>query len=415
MQQATQNRYYPWLIVIMNSCFLFYNYIIQVSPSVMTTELMQQFHINQTGLGNLAAVYFYSYLIVQLLLGPLYDKYSPRLLSSGALLLMSVSTYGFSQTNSLFGAYCFRLIMGAGAGFATISYLKLASLWFSKQQYGMVAGLLATAASLGAILGQAPLAYSIKQVGWHDTLYFVFLIGLSITVLFLILVKDKQKSDDSTNSAKSNEKLSFSLLLSLLKQKKVFLLALYSGLAWAPLAVIGGLWGNPFLQANYHLSTTQAASLTSFVFVGLAIGGPLSGILLKINSNKYLWMQLGLILSTLALCNLLFNPYYSILAISLSLFILGLGTGAFMLGFSLGTEWVSPALTATIIALINTGDAIFGAATEPFIGKLLDILVIKTHSTHYAYQYAMGILPLYLIIGMIILYVIQKNNKKLVY
>ena len=76
--KVTNTRNYPWLIVLMSSLFLFYKYIIQVSPSVMTNELMLQFKINATGLGSLASIYFYSYLLVQLFLSPLFVEKSKK-------------------------------------------------------------------------------------------------------------------------------------------------------------------------------------------------------------------------------------------------------------------------------------------------------------------------------------------------
>ncbi|GEM_PF-6425651 len=60
---ALFSTYYPWLIVLLCSTFAFYEFVLQVSPSVMTSDLMRVFHVNGAGLGNLAATYFYAYLI----------------------------------------------------------------------------------------------------------------------------------------------------------------------------------------------------------------------------------------------------------------------------------------------------------------------------------------------------------------
>ena len=58
------NSIYPWIVFLLGACFFFYKYFVQVSPSVMTTDLMRDFHLNGAGLGNLSACYFYSYLIM---------------------------------------------------------------------------------------------------------------------------------------------------------------------------------------------------------------------------------------------------------------------------------------------------------------------------------------------------------------
>ena len=89
-----------------------------------------------------------------------------------------------------------------------------------------------------------------------------------------------------------------------------------------------------------------------------------------------------------------------------------------MLGFSLGRDWVAPAVTASIIALINTGDAILGAITEPLVGKLLDIIGGAQTASHleafnyHTYQIAMSMLPIYLIMAMFVLFIIKRLDVK---
>ena len=112
---------YPWIIWTIAASFFFYKYLIQVSPSVMTGDLMQAFHVNGAGLGNLSAFYFYAYLVMQIPVGIMLDRYSPRLLTTAAILLCSVSTFIFSQTSVLWLACMSRAFMGVGAAFAAVS------------------------------------------------------------------------------------------------------------------------------------------------------------------------------------------------------------------------------------------------------------------------------------------------------
>ena len=60
----TAHRFYPWIVIVLAASFLFYKYILQVSPSIMTDDLMREFQIQGVGLGNLAASFFYSFFIV---------------------------------------------------------------------------------------------------------------------------------------------------------------------------------------------------------------------------------------------------------------------------------------------------------------------------------------------------------------
>lgn len=54
----TNHPFYPWLVIALAAAFLFYKYMLQVSPSIMTEDLMRVFQIQGTGLGNLTASFF---------------------------------------------------------------------------------------------------------------------------------------------------------------------------------------------------------------------------------------------------------------------------------------------------------------------------------------------------------------------
>src|SRR3954447_1835833 len=101
IQRLIQQRFYPWLVISLCALFLFYKYILQVSPSIMTDQLMREFKVDGVGLGNLAATYFYSYLVMQLFVGVLLDKFSPRLLTTFSLAVCAFGTYLFAITDHL--------------------------------------------------------------------------------------------------------------------------------------------------------------------------------------------------------------------------------------------------------------------------------------------------------------------------
>lgn len=69
---------------------------------------------------------------------------------------MAHELYVFSQGDTLWQAYVGLTCMGVSAAFFTVSYLKLASNWFSGNAFAYVTGWLDTAASLGGMMGQTP-------------------------------------------------------------------------------------------------------------------------------------------------------------------------------------------------------------------------------------------------------------------
>lgn len=410
-------RIYPWIAITVSALFLFYKYILQVSPSIMTNDLMRVFHVQGAGLGNLAANFFYSYMVTQLFVGVLLDKYSARYLSAIAITIAACGAYLFAKSDTLLMASISRMMMGVGAAFATVSYMKVAAMWFKPKQFAFVGGLLATAAMLGAIFGEAPLALVVDSEGWRQSLFLVSVLGFIIAILFVVVIRDKHTSEAFDQHGPSAG-ITMKDVWHVLSKKQNWILTFYSGLAFSPVAVFGGLWGNPFLQEAHHLSLSSTATLTSLIFAGLAIGGPILGFVSDVIRSRKKVMLFGTTLSFICMTVIIYFPEIPIWLLVLLLFLFGFGTGSFMLGFAVGKEINSVSLAATVIALINTGDAIFGAYTEPLIGKFLDMewTGITVHGAHYFrvydYQRAFLLLPLYLLVASILVFFIKETFKK---
>ncbi len=407
---------YPVLVLSLAAAFLFYKYILQVFPSIITEELMQQFHLTGTGLGSLAATFYYTYVFTQLVVGFLLDKYSIRWLTSFALLLSAVGILLFSQSQTLCMATLSRAFMGIGVAFATVSYMKLAAEWFPPRHYAFVSGLLATAAMAGAVFGQSPLAWLNQQLGWQNCLFNVGVAGLMLSFLYCAVVRDGPTLQQEQSKTST---LSLTAIMEVFKSKQNWLLTLYSGLAFAPVAVFGGLWGNPFLEQAYHLTKTEAASMVSLVFIGLGLGSPVLGLLSeRLNNRKWL-MILSTFASCIAMTLVLYCNSMSLTFLGPLLFLFGFGLGAFMLVFAIGKETNHLSLTATVIAMMNSSDALLDALTEPLIGALLDkswdgklMHGVHQFSLH-SYHIGLSVLPLYLITATLLLFGLNESNQSL--
>jgi len=392
--------YYPWIVWFVAAGFFFYKYLVQVSPSVMTGDLMHTFKVNGAGLGNLSAFYFYAYLCMQVPVGMMLDKYSPRLLTTAAILLCSVSTLIFSQTNTLEWACISRALMGAGAAFAAVSCFKLAAVWFAPKRFALVSGLFMTAAMLGAVGGQMPLSMLVQHTGWRSALGIVGLIGIVLGLIYFMVIRDKPLKTEGHTPPPHPPALNS--LVYILKNKQAWLLSFYSGLAFAPVSVFGGLWGVPFLETAHRLSPTQAALAASSIFIGFAIGAPLLGWLSDFMRRRKPILYLGTLLALGCLTAVLYSPPLPLSLIMILLGSFGFGASGFFTSFAMIRELFPLLLVATVLGIMNTFDSVCEALFEPLVGALLDATwsgatVDRIH--HFSLQsYHMaiiGITPLY--------------------
>src|SRR3989338_3230332 len=76
---------YSWIIIFTSASFLVYKYVLQMSPSVITHELMNAYSLSGTSLGVLASLYFYTYMVMQIPAGILLDQHSIKKLTCFAV------------------------------------------------------------------------------------------------------------------------------------------------------------------------------------------------------------------------------------------------------------------------------------------------------------------------------------------
>lgn len=401
------------LVISLCAAFLFYKYILQNFPSVMAPQLMESFHLQGLGLGVLSGVYFWTYLIIPLFVGIMLDHYGTRWVTTAAIICCALGVFTFAQAEQLNVAIWGRALIGVGVSFASITYFKLAAVWFEKKYYALLTSLLVAAGMVGAVCGQMPLAWLVEQIGWRASLTNLGWIGIALALLFLICVKDRPNSAPLTAKKSENRQIWQDILL-IVKNKQNWLLTAYSGLAFAPIVIFCGLWGNPFLQKAYHLDKLIAPSLISLVFVGLGIACPLFAVFAERVRNRCAFMFYSTLVSALCISLVIYAHPMPIWMLSFLLFMFGFSLGAFPIVFVIGKELNPLYLAGTATSLINASDAFLDAITEPAIGTLLDIFS-NAGTTHdfslFSYHVALAILPLYQIIGALMLRWVKDEHR----
>lgn len=417
MSKKILSKCYPWIVWTLAASFFYYKYLIQVSPGVMSSQLMRDFSLTGAGLGNLAACFFYGYLLMQIPVGILLDKWSPRKLTSIAACICALGVFLFANTYSLATASFSRFLIGLSAAFAAVSCFKLASLWFPPKRFAFVAGLSMTAAMLGAVGGEGPLSLLIMKFNWRHTLELIAIPGFILSFLMWIIIQDKKPAEPIDIDPSEIQIKFLPKLKMILKDKQTWLLSLYSGLAFAPVSVFGGLWGVSFIEKAYALKMPEAASAISLIFIGFAIGCPLAGWFSDHIKRRKSIMMIGTIVTFFSLLLILYLPISQSFLL-FYLFIFGIGASCFFLCFSTIRELHPLLFTATVLGFMNTFDSICEAITEPLVGKLLDLNWSGTYEngarsfTVSDYHLGLSVLLIYLGFSLLVLFFIEETYCK---
>ncbi len=408
----------PWVVWIVAASFYSYEFLIRVSPTVMVNDLMQRFAVNAEAIGALSAFYYYAYASLQIPVGALLDRYGIRQLLFFAALGVAVGSFLFASTNNFTVAELSRVLMGVGSAFSFVGCLKLAANWFPRRQFAFLVGLTNMLGMIGAMGAEAPLAYYFHRFGWHDTLLWMGIIGAVLALLIRLIIRDEPHFAGCLPSCSKAELQSHSLwegFFYIIRCPRNWLAALYGGLMVAPVSAFTELWSVPFFTQTHHFSKITAAGLSSLMFLGIAIGGPvhtfLSG---KLHRRKpILWI--GTLGALICLSLLLYTNVASLYLIELLLFLFGFFVSSMLLIFALNVECHADWANGVVIGFTNTFVMIGGTLFQPLVGFVLDRLWTGQTQDHVqvfsadAYRIALSLAVLSLVAALIVLKFIRET------
>lgn len=388
-----------FVICLLATLFLLYEFILQVSPSVITRELMQNLKLTEVGLGAMTAFYYYAYTPMQLPAGLLLDRFGPRKMLTLATLACAFGALCFGVASELWLAAIGRLMMGIGSAFAFIGTLVLVARWFPPHYFAISAGVVQLSASLGAIVGQVALSKLIHSWGWRDTILGLGLFGIGLTGLLAWVIRDSPVLLKGRSKSTISFKQEGKRLWTVLANRQTWWIGLYSLLVWAPITAFAALWGIPFLIKAYALNTVAASNACAMIWLGVGVGSPLLGWWSDAIARRILPLTLSALLGAFSLFLVLYYPL-SYFWLYVSLFILGLGSSGQALAFGLIKDNHQKSVVGAAIGFNNMAVVASGAVFQPLIGFLLawnwDGLLVSSSSGYSLdlYKQALVVLPL---------------------
>lgn len=390
-----------YLIWFLGAFFFFIDYIIRVSPSILTPTLMQFFHTNAFAIGGFSGFFYYAYIGMQIPVGILVDRFGPKRLLIGSTLICAFSTFLFAEMQHLYMGFFSRFLMGFGASFAFVGTLKLISVWFKAERFAFLAGLTQAMGMVGAMIGQGPMAAIYHSFGWQNSLFAMAVVFLFLALGMFLFIKESppQKTHTPPISIRSS-------LAAILKNKQNWLNCLYIGLLYAPSACFGEQWGASFLSRIQDISIEQAGRETGIMFIGLAIGCPILGWLSDRIGRRVIIMQICVVLCCLLLIAVIYG--HTTIPYTWLLFAYGFFNSGIVVSYALASEINPHNQTGIALGVTNMASVIIGAIMIPIVGLILDKLWtgILVHNipqfTIQEYQLAFAALPIGFILAFII-------------
>jgi sugar phosphate permease len=373
-------RWLTWSVWGVAAFFYLAGFYLRVSPAVMTTELMHDFEITARDLGNFSAVYFYTYVLMQIPTGVLVDSWGARRLLMIGAVLAATGTFIFGSTSNFAIASTGRALVGGATAVGWVVTLKLATHWFPSQKFAMLSGLGLFMGNMGALVAQVPLRLLVEHFGWRAVAIASGVCVLAIAALAAALVRNDPAEDGYESYAPpALQSRQHPSPLTLLKgfrhvfaYRNTWLIFLAQGGFVGSILAFTGLWGPSYLRVRFGLAPTTAAAVCSVMIVCWAVASPLCGYASdRIRCRKPIYL-IGAVVSATGWVVMFYAPGVPLAVFVAVAAVTSVACGAVILGFAYAKESVPVQFLGTISGAINVGNMIGPMLLQPAIGRILD-------------------------------------------
>ena len=366
-----------WQAAVAIVCLFFaYVFVQRVAPGVMVGDLMRDFDAGGAVLGNLSAFYFYSYAGLQVIVGAMMDR-------EGSWVARGVCEFGRDEDvvcivtgsaakwpDTLPLASAGRLLVGIGAAFSFVGALTVIHQSCPPERFSFLSGIVQAGGMAGALLGQAPLGLWVEASGWREPLFAAGLMAGLIGLGAWLVLRDPPRPPAGETPQGGGMFRGFGAVV---RNPQTWLAAAIGGCLTAPMLAFGGLWGVPFLQASYGFDRAGAAAFTGALFIGWAIGAPVTGWLSDRMGRRRPILVTASVAMTLTLLLVVFASPMPKAALAALLFLNGAASSTMILTFAAARAANSAGATGLALGIVNTCVVGSGAITQPLLGAILDL------------------------------------------
>lgn len=408
-----------WLMWFSAALFYFYQFILRVSPSVMTVELQSYLMVSGCALGVLTSLYYWGYSMFQVPVGLIMDRVGTRLPLTVACSLCALGCLLFYSGSNITVMAIGRFFMGVGSAFGFLSALKIATLWLPVEKHAFVIGLTMLMGTSGASFAGAPLRILIDMFSWQTCILILGLFSAALGTFIWTTVKDHSSQSIKFEQIQSEKMDSiFETVKAVLRKPQTWLIGLYGGMMYVPLSGFADLWGVPYISKIYNVDANAAAGAISWFYIGLGIGAPIlsySTEYIKSHKKMLIISAVGTFIFLTA------SLYCTAVPFSLTYFLFALGgffsSGQFI-AFSTVTFCNEKKNSGTASGIHNMLCMISGILFQPLIGYMLDFVSGSSGGEAQSYairdfMIALSVVPISLVISaMLALFIVETYGRR---
>ena len=168
----------------------FFVYFQRLSLSIVGTDIVAEVG---GSVGILSSVYFWTYTAMQIPSGLLADRIGPRRSCAAFLAVASIGSFLTFMGQSFEMMVIGKIMIAAGMAVVYIPLMKIISVWFPKQDFAVLTGIVIAVGNVGAVAASGPLNLLADAVGWRGVFLILGAITLALALLCFAVIRDHPK------------------------------------------------------------------------------------------------------------------------------------------------------------------------------------------------------------------------------
>ena len=381
------SRAIAWTVWVIASIFYAYQYILRVMPNVMLNDIMEQFNIGPAAFGQFSGMYYIGYSLMHLPIGIMLDRYGPRKIMTGCILLTVAGLMPLIFAEHWIYPIAGRFLIGLGSSAAILGVFKIIRMTFSEGQFPRMLSLSVTIGLIGAIYGGGPMSFMRDALGYQAVVQIFALMGVLLAALTYWVVPDDKSPSQTTVISDIKE---------VLGNKRVIFTCIFAGMMVGPLEGFADVWGTIYLKEGYGFDGAIAASLPSMIFIGMCFGAPLLNLIAD-KSGNYLATIIGtgVTMATVFFLMLFFQLTPS--ALTVGFILIGVCSAYQILAIYKASTYVREQVAGLTTAVANMIIMIFGYLFHGIIGGVVNAMGNTALSQ--SLVYGLMVIPIALCLG----------------
>jgi MFS family permease len=235
-------------------CYL--TFLFRSINGLISGQLKSDIGLDAADLGLVTSVYFLVLAAAQIPIGFLLDRFGPRRIQGGLLLVAALGAALFARSTGFSSLLIARSMIGLGVAAALTAGLKAVVLWFPPERVALVNGYMITFGALGAVTATVPADWLLGSIGWRGMFELLAGITGATAILIFLVVPERRRGPQGASTPLS--------LTTIFRDPRFLRLAPLSatciGSAWS----MQGLWAVPCLG---DVEGFDRETILSYLFV----------------------------------------------------------------------------------------------------------------------------------------------------